>query len=556
MVRCILVVFLFACASMACSPPPEEDRGVDAGPDGSANVNSSVNPMDGVTYHKEIRPLLDAHCVGCHSEGDIGPFRLDHRDEEWTEGSAAWATPIVDAVVQGRMPPWMPADDCRDLQGVRRMTQADVDTFAAWADGGFAVGAVGDYQPPVRTSEEEVEERPADLILGIPQAYSPREDRTDDYRCFVLDHEFTEEAYLQRVNIEPGQSDLVHHVIVYMMTPEELSDLPTQGPEGYECFGSPGGLGGQNIGGWVPGMVTQPTAPDTAMVVKPGSKLVLQMHYNLAGNRTRPDQTKAHFWMMPDGAVPAKQMRIIPFADLGIRIEAGDTESRHVREFTIPYDMTIVGITPHMHTLGTSISVDYLPDAGEEACLISIEDWDFNWQQSYFFGEGLHIDAKRGDRWKMTCTYDNSPSHQPMIDGELKQTSVVRWGDGTFDEMCLSYAVGVFPYDPENDRMDCSVVGECVAACAEGDAACFLQCNANATGDCIQCALASVIGCGSVHCQTDGLALLGCNNRCESDYFACLSEDCLEEFEPFYACSLGQLKSGVCEQPEGCIWME
>ncbi len=26
-----------------------------------------------VTYHRDVRPLVDRHCAGCHSEGTSGP---------------------------------------------------------------------------------------------------------------------------------------------------------------------------------------------------------------------------------------------------------------------------------------------------------------------------------------------------------------------------------------------------------------------------------------------------------------------------------------------------
>ena len=38
----------------------------------------------------------------------------------------------------------------------------------------------------------------------------------------------------------------------------------------------------------------------------------------------------------------------------------------------------------------------------------------------------------------MGCTWDNSASNQPIVDGEVKEPVDVAWGAGTSDEMCLS----------------------------------------------------------------------------------------------------------------------
>ena len=38
----------------------------------------------------------------------------------------------------------------------------------------------------------------------------------------------------------------------------------------------------------------------------------------------------------------------------------------------------------------------------------------------------------------MECTWDNSASNQPIVDGEVQEPVDVAWGEGTSDEMCLS----------------------------------------------------------------------------------------------------------------------
>ena len=42
-----------------------------------------------------------------------------------------------------------------------------------------------------------------------------------------------------------------------------------------------------------------------------------------------------------------------------------------------------------------------------------------------------------GDSLWMGCTWDNSASNQPIINGEVKEPVDVAWGEGTSDEMCL-----------------------------------------------------------------------------------------------------------------------
>jgi hypothetical protein len=41
---------------------------IDGGRDGTGAV---------VTYYENIKPIVDAHCTNCRSEGNIAPFSLD-----------------------------------------------------------------------------------------------------------------------------------------------------------------------------------------------------------------------------------------------------------------------------------------------------------------------------------------------------------------------------------------------------------------------------------------------------------------------------------------------
>jgi hypothetical protein len=41
------------------------------------------------------------------------------------------------------------------------------------------------------------------------------------------------------------------------------------------------------------------------------------------------------------------------------------------------------------------------------------------------------------------CHYDNSPGNQPVVDGQRLPPRDVTWGEGTHDEMCLSYIMAI-----------------------------------------------------------------------------------------------------------------
>ncbi len=78
-----------------------------------------------------------------------------------------------------------------------------------------------------------------------------------------------------------------------------------------------------------------------------------------------------------------------------------------------------------MHLLGRKLNVTHLHD-GREECLAQVDDYDFHWQGFAHYAKSIALD--RGDRLRITCTYDTTGRDR-----------VVRWGSGTEDEMCIAF---------------------------------------------------------------------------------------------------------------------
>ncbi|NND66592.1 MAG: hypothetical protein HKN19_03295, partial [Halioglobus sp.] len=91
----------------------------------------------------------------------------------------------------------------------------------------------------------------------------------------------------------------------------------------------------------------------------------------------------------------------------------------------------------HQHVLGKSTTIELLREDGTEIMLVDIRDWDFDWQDEYFFEEEIIVHP--GDRFRLTCTWDNSASNQQFIDGKQIEPRYTEFGEGTTDEMCVNY---------------------------------------------------------------------------------------------------------------------
>ncbi|MFO0602933.1 MAG: monooxygenase [Polyangiales bacterium] len=417
-------------------------------PDASADVAPDVAVVpERPTYWAHVAPILQERCTQCHVAGGLGPFPLTTYAEARDHADLASA-----AVTAGTMPPWMPSNSCRPLQHVRTLSDADVTTLQRWAATGAAEGDRGSFV--ARPGAPEMLPAQPSLTVQPVESYTPHAERLDDYHCFVMDPALTESRDLVGVRFQPGEPRIVHHVIVYEIKTAALAALQrlddAEAGPGYTCFGGPG-IGAQRniqfVAGWAPGGPPLRMPTGTGIRLSPGSRLVMQVHYNQANGRGLTDRTRTELFFS-DAPVP-RVAYVIPLAQTDFTVPAGarDTTveaSVRLRQYGVPLNATVYGLAPHMHTLGTAVSVD-ITRAGADAseCLVDIPRWNFHWQQFYLFQDPVRVTPD--DTIRLRCRYDNTAARQPVVDGVPQAPRDVHWGEGTFDEMCINFFYATVP---------------------------------------------------------------------------------------------------------------
>ncbi|MGK4002464.1 c-type cytochrome [Sorangium sp. So ce1036] len=406
------------------------EREAAAGGDAPANLS----------YYRDIKPIFDAKCAGCHTTGGIAPFSLERHD-----AAAPWAAAIKRAVVDRTMPPWLADDACAEYVGDRSLSDEQIETIAAWVDGGAVEGDPAEEGPPLGGPAGDDLAR-VDLSLEMPTEYTPVEE-PDDYRCFVVDWPAEGTRYVTGFRVRPGEQRTVHHVIAFVADPDQLAtvdalDASDAGP-GYPCFGGPG-LRPRWLGAWVPGAGPVTFPPGTGIRVASGSRLILQIHYNTLTAGKLPDRSAMD--VMMESSVEREGV-FQPWANPAwidtdlMAIPAFERDVVHrwaidpTRPLTggEPFEIHIAGF--HMHTLGRSGRLAIERADGSSECVLDIPRWDFHWQGSYKLAAPKVLNP--GDRLSLECRWDNTPENQPLVDGRPQVPRDVVWGEGTTDEMCL-----------------------------------------------------------------------------------------------------------------------
>jgi mono/diheme cytochrome c family protein len=120
-----------------------------------------------VTYNKDVLPIVQEHCQECHRPNQIGSMSLLNYQE-----ARPWAKAIKTAVLARKMPPWFADPNYGHFleEGARRLSQKEIDTFAAWVDNGAPEGDPKDKPAPRQFSAEGWSIQP-DIVFAMPRAY-------------------------------------------------------------------------------------------------------------------------------------------------------------------------------------------------------------------------------------------------------------------------------------------------------------------------------------------------------------------------------------------------
>ncbi|MES2642172.1 MAG: hypothetical protein V4850_22000 [Myxococcota bacterium] len=373
------------------------------------------------TWSGEVGALVADRCASCHGAGGIAPFPLDTYAD-----AAPMAGAIAAAVESRRMPPWLPAScgDCQTWAHDRSLTDLEIATLRAWSDGGAPEGTAGAaFDAPAPRALTRI-----DATIDPGADYTPPEAAEDTYRCFLTDAPSATDTFLTGYEVLPGESSVVHHVIVYQPVDDAAVASAValdagEAGEGWTCYGGTG-VYAEPVAIWAPGAGATVYPEGTGLPLAGGRRLVLQVHYNVE-NGTSPDRTRVDLTLAPTVATPAL-LSSVATSDIALPPGEPAVQVDHVETLDVGSDFRVWGLAPHMHETGANL-VFSATSHGEEVCLVDVPVWDFHWQGLYFYEEPLTL---AGDsELRLTCVYDTTG-----------RTETTYAGEGTADEMCLVYA--------------------------------------------------------------------------------------------------------------------
>jgi hypothetical protein len=266
---------------------------------------------------------------------------------------------------------------------------------------------------------------------------------TIPYQYFQVSTNFTEDKWVQAVEVRPGARSVVHHILVFCQEPgpprppgfvQVIPKMPAYGiahanPNGdAQAAGHPRGPGAL-LGTTAPGTNAMIFKPGMALLIRKGATLLFQIHYTTNGVDTRD---RSSVGLIFSKHPPELEVRNSAFINAMFVIPPGSRDQAVESAIQFDNDSHIWALFPHTHLRGKSWEYRLVYPDGRSETVLSVPKYDFNWQTYYVFARPLTV--PKGSRLEATAHYDNSAANRWNPDPSVD----VRWGEQTWQEMQYS----------------------------------------------------------------------------------------------------------------------
>ncbi len=446
----------------------------------SAALIADRNQAAGVTFTRDVAPIIFNKCANCHRPGEVAPMPLTSYAEV-----RPWSKAIREAIVERTMPPWFadPKTSTLHFSNDRQLSQKEIETIVAWVDAGAPKGDAKDL-PAFPNYVAGWTFGEPDLVVEMPIDYEVQAEGELPMQNFYVPVPFNEERWVEKVELRPGNPAVVHHSIVNVVTlppgtsivngravrdgasssqnnalnrqsARETGGLSEGGArevaQSQDSFTRSGAF---KLVGQAPGKGFERHHEGTAKRILPGMYFQFNMHYQPAG-RVEKDRSKLGLWFARKpvthevltkgvtdtiyiGGKELSEIRTVNGKEIKVRgkipnIPPNVDNWEISGEVTIKEAITLYAFAPHMHLRGKDISYTLVWPDGRRQVLLNVPKFDFNWQLHYELAEPLKIPA--GSKIVSVAHYDNSIKNRynPAPQKE------VYWSEQSWDEMFIPW---------------------------------------------------------------------------------------------------------------------
>lgn len=376
---------------------------------------SKIYENNKLTYTKDIAPILKEQCIRCHNDHGIAPWSMtDYR------AIVGWSAMMKEVLLSKRMPPWKADPNIGEFENSFAIEDSNVRKIVSWIDNGLTYGEGDDLLTQIEHKKSGWQNGDPDKIVTLKEELIPAS-KFIPYRYQKINLELDEDKWLRAVEIKPGNSKVVHHIVLTNTETHKQSPITSRAPlpwtDNYIALG--GGADQLTI-----------FPENTGVFIPKETVLTIQIHYTPIGKEVI-DETMIGFYYHEDP--PQKEFYALSPSNTNFTIPPFGKNVTLIAQDSIERNIKIHYVVPHMHYRGKSIKFMALLPNDSLKTIVSIPDFNFNWQWLYKLKDPVSI--PRGSKIIVEGIYDNT--HQNPLNPDPNKE--LHYGIQSTDEMLIGF---------------------------------------------------------------------------------------------------------------------
>jgi len=399
-----------------------------------------------VLFAEHIAPIIHQNCSKCHNEDGAAPFSLiDYTD-------IAPKAKLIAYVTEKRlMPPWPADPSYTHFANETYLSDEQIALIKRWSEEGCLPGDTASLVQPEILVKKWRQDKP-DLIVHMPMPIKVSGNNSDLFMVVKIPFELPQDTIIRAVEFVPGNKRLVHHVNTHIIQFDAakkgnlrdgkyfINQDQTKSTQIHKELGLLNDDGTYapmtpSVSNYLPGSQFS-FYPDEIGGFRVGKKNAFylnDMHFGPSPIEANDSSYYKIYYGHKEPKRPVKEFQIgtlgLAPVEPKLEVPANELKTFHIK-FTVPTDISIVNIVPHMHLIGKRFWAYAIKPSGDTIRLIRINDWDFRWQ--YFYMPKTMLKVPRGSTIYVEGDFDNrasnpnNPFNPPQLiaerEGSMKTT--------------------------------------------------------------------------------------------------------------------------------------
>lgn len=388
----------------------------------SSLYGCGISKKEQPDFAEDIAPIIRKNCSKCHIDDEAGPFNLISYEDIASKGK------LISYVTENKiMPPWPADPEYSHFAGETVLSEEEIALIKEWVESGMPAGDTANLEPYVKP-ENKLELGKAGMVIPIQKPFFIPGDNTDRFFVVKVPIELPWDTFIRAVEFVPNKKKLVHHMNAHLINYEDgkkknlhngpywinqnqsesnriHKDLDLLNDDGSYPEMTP------SVSNYLPGSQFSfyPHGIGGYKIHKKSALYLNDIHFGPSAI----DAYDSSYFKIYFGKGPSERpVSEFQLGTLGLSpvepelvVPANEKKSFKIK-FTVPQDISLLSIVPHMHLIGKKFLAYAIKPSGDTIRLIKINNWDFRWQ--YFYQPKKMLFVPRGSIIYVFGDYDNT----------------------------------------------------------------------------------------------------------------------------------------------------